>query len=126
VAGPAAYRDEAPPGLRALIYLRVTQSFFDEPSANMPAVIHAIKGAFDDLGGRFGVRVLGTFDDDELMVGTPPAPLPTACILIEVPSLEAAAAICNIARVTEVGGARLWKYLRVEARIGRALFFGNS
>jgi hypothetical protein len=70
--------------------------------------------------------VLGTFDDDELMVGTPPAPLPTACILIEVPSLEAAAAICNIARVTEVGGARLWKYLRVEARIGRALFFGNS
>jgi hypothetical protein len=126
VAQSAAYRDEAPPGLRALVCLRVTQSFFDEPSANVPPVVAAIKDAFDDLGRRFGVRVIGTFDDDELMVGAPPGPLPTAYILLETPSLEAVTDICNIARVTEIGGARLWKYLRVEARVGRALFFGNN
>jgi hypothetical protein len=34
--------------------------------------------------------------------------------------------VCNIVRETEAAGARLWKYLRVEARVGRPLFFANG
>jgi hypothetical protein len=36
------------------------------------------------------------------------------------------AAVCNLLRATEVEGARLWKYLKVEARLGRPLFFGEA
>lgn len=32
----------------------------------MPAIVEA----FADLKGRFGIEVLGTMDDDELMVGS--------------------------------------------------------
>ena len=42
------------------------------------------------------------------------------------PSLEAVAAVCNIVRESEVAGFRLWRYLRIEARVGRPLFFGNA
>jgi hypothetical protein len=34
--------------------------------------------------------------------------------------------VCNIVREAEVGGHRLWRYLKIEARVGRRLFFGNE
>jgi hypothetical protein len=34
--------------------------------------------------------------------------------------------VCNLVREGEVAGARLWKYLKIEARVGRPLFFGND
>jgi hypothetical protein len=89
-------------------------------------VIQAFKEAFDDLSGRFGVIVLGTMDDDESMVG-PSASWPWTCyILADVPGLAAVKAVTNVLRAWEVGEERLWKYARVEARVGRQLFFGNS
>jgi hypothetical protein len=122
----ASYREKQQQDLRVLFCFGVAQSFFEEDAARVPELAGAIAKAFEDLSGRFGVRVLGTMDDDELMVGPSVAWPWTAYILADAPSLDAVTAVCNILREVEVGGAKLWKYLRVEARIGRPLFFGNA
>ena len=122
----ASYREKRQQDLRVLFCFGVSQSFFDEDPANVPELAGAIQEAFSDLGGRFGIRVLGTMDDDELMVG-PSIVWPwTAYVLADAPSLEAVAAVCNILRESEAAGSRLWRYLRVEARVGRPLFFANE
>ncbi len=122
----ADYRERDTDALRVLFCIGVSQSFFDEAADRLPDLIPAIKTAFDDLRGRFGVEVLGTLDDDELMVGASSAWPWTAYILADVPDLAAVRAVCNIVRETRVGKARLWRYLRIEARVGRRLFFGND
>jgi len=125
-AAAPSYRAKEGKNLRVLFCIGVSQSFFDEPSARVAEIVPAITKAFEDLSGRFGIRVLGTMDDDELMVG-PSADYPwTAYILADAPSLESVTALCNLVRETPVGKHRLWRYLRIEARIGRPLFFGNS
>ena len=111
--------------MRALFCIGVAQAFFDEKPEVLPALVPAITGAFDDLAGRFGVTVLGTFDDDRVMVGQSSGWPWTAYILADAPHLDAVIGICNILRETEVGDYRLWRYLRIEARVGRELFFGN-
>ena len=123
---PASYRDVRAEALRVLFCIGVTQSFFDEDPARVPPIVEGITQAFSDLGARFGVKVLGTIDDDELMVGSSASWPWTAYILADAPSLEAVAAVCNLVRESEVGGFRLWRYLRIEARVGRPLFFGNA
>ena len=120
------YREREANALRVLFCFGVTQSFFDAEPASVPGIAKAITEAFADLGGRFGVRVLGTMDDDELMVGASAAWPWTAYVLADVPDLETVAKVTNVLREAEVDGARLWKYLRVEARVGRPLFFGND
>jgi hypothetical protein len=122
----ASYRQKQEKSLRVLFCFGVSQSFFEEDSARVPELAGAIATAFEDLAGRFGLQVLGTMDDDELMVGPSPVWPWTAYILADAPSLEAVTAVCNILRETEVGADRLWKYMRVEARVGRPLFFGNE
>ncbi|MBA2383780.1 MAG: hypothetical protein H0V68_03845 [Actinobacteria bacterium] len=123
----AGYREQQQQqDLRVLFCFGVSQTFFEEDAARVPELAGAIAKAFEDLSGRFGLRVLGTLDDDELMVG-PSAGWPwTAYILADAPSIEAITAVCNILRETEIRGGKLWKYMRVEARVGRQLFFGNS
>ena len=121
-----SYREKQSRDLRVLFCFGVTQSFFDEEPARVPEIAGAITAAFDDLEGRFGVRVLGTMDDDELMVGSSTTWPWTAYILADAPSLDAVTSVCNLVRESEVAGARLWKYLRIEARVGRRLFFGND
>ena len=120
------YREKDAEALRVLFCFGVTQSFFEADPASVPAVTTSITEAFADLGGRFGVRVLGTMDDDELMVGASVAWPWTAYVLADVPDLETVTKVTNLLRETEVEGARLWKYLRVEARVGRPLFFANE
>ena len=120
------YREKDAEALRVLFCFGVTQSFFEADPASVPAVTTAITEAFADLGGRFGVRVLGTMDDDELMVGASVAWPWTAYVLADVPDLETVTKVANLLRETEVEGARLWKYLRLEARVGRPLFFANE
>ncbi len=122
----ASYRNVRGEGFRVLFCIGVTQSFFDEEPARVPSIVEGITRAFSDLGGRFGLEVLGTLDDDELMVGSSATWPWTAYILADAPSLEAVAAVCNLVRESEVEGFRLWRYLRVEARVGRPLFFGNA
>ncbi len=120
------YREKEASALRVLFCFGVTQSFFDADPASVPAIAKTITDAFADLGGRFGIRVLGTMDDDELQVGASIVWPWTAYVLADVPDIETVTKVTNLLRETEVDGSRLWKYMRVEARIGRPLFFGNE
>jgi hypothetical protein len=120
----APYRERTT-GIRALFAFGLTQDFFAEERSRIPAVMEALIRGFADLEERFSVRVLGTLDDDEAMVGAT-ATWPWTCyILAEVPDHRSVAAVCNLLREIEVGDARLWKYLKVEARVGRPLFFAE-
>jgi hypothetical protein len=124
VSEVAPYR-ESTTGIRALFAFGLTQDFFAEKRERIPPIMDALKREFADLEQRFGLRVLGTLDDDERMVGAT-ATWPWTCyILAEAPDQEAVAAVCNLLREVEIGDARLWKYLKVEARVGRPLFFGE-
>ncbi|GAB3480984.1 hypothetical protein [Amycolatopsis cihanbeyliensis] len=120
------YRDTGRGALRVLFCIGVRDAFFAAEAQERKAVFTAINEAFADLHGRFGVRVLGTMDDDELVVGPADGYPWTAYILADVPDYELVTRVCDIVRSTEVGTAKLWKYLKIEARIGRPLFFGNE
>jgi hypothetical protein len=121
-----SYREKESTALRVLFCFGVTQSFFEEEAGRVGEIAGGITKAFEDLGGRFGLTVLGTMDDDELMVGSSETWPWTCYILADAPDLEAVTKVCNILREAEAGGHRLWRYLKVEARVGRPLFFGNS
>ncbi|OJU83703.1 MAG: hypothetical protein BGO11_10330 [Solirubrobacterales bacterium 70-9] len=111
---------------RVLFCIGVLQPNFDAPADVLKELVAVLEREFADLRGRFGVEVLGTFDDDMIMVGPSTAFPWTSYILADVPDLEAAISICGLLREVEIGEHRLWRYLRIEARIGRALFFGNE
>ena len=121
-----SYRERESEKLRVLFCIGVSQTFFEEEAGRLPELIPAIQEAFSDLRGRFDVEVLGTIDDDELMVGPSPSWPWTAYILADAPSLDAVVAVCNIVRETAIPPHRLWRYMRIEARVGRKLFFGND
>lgn len=108
--------------IRVLFCTAVLQNFFDLPSKDIPLVLNASGQLFKAIRETPGVTVLGTLDDDETMVGTSPNGWPwTFYILADVPNRETAVAICNLFRTLEIGEFHLWKYLRVEARLGREL-----
>jgi hypothetical protein len=119
----APYRESK--GMRVLFAFGLTQDFFTEDRSRIPAIMESLKREFGDLEGRFGVRVLATLDDDETMVGATGTWPWTCYVLAEAPDRDAVAAVCNLLREVEVGDARLWKYLKVEARVGRPLFFAE-
>jgi hypothetical protein len=125
-AEPPAYRQSTEEGVRVLFAFGVTPAFFELEGDRILPIVDILKDTFRDLEGRFGVEVLGTMDDDETMVG-PSLTWPWTCyILARAPDWQAARSVCNLLRETKVGDDRLWKFLRVEARIGRPLFFGES
>ena len=68
-----------------------------------------------------GIKVLGTMDDDRLMVGKSDDAPWTFYIMADVADLDTVVAACNLFRTTMVGEHRLWKYGKIEARVGRAL-----
>lgn len=114
--------------VRVLFCIGILPAFFSADADERQAQHGVVQRAFEDLRGRFGVEVIGTFDDDRLMVGSS-AQWPWTCyVLADVPDLDAAVAVCNIIRETPVGdtGHRLWRYMRIEARVGRQLFFANE
>jgi hypothetical protein len=122
----ADYRTKTNEGLRVLFCIGVQQTFFDEEARLLPEIIPAIQEAFNDLRGRFGIAVIGTLDDDQLLVGNAAHWPWTAYILADAPDLDAVVAVCNLVRDTPIGSHRLWRYLRIEARVGRELFFANA
>ncbi len=118
--------NESTEPVRALICIGVRDAFFAADAAERKLVFEATKAAFADLTGRFGVSIIGTFDDDTLQVGPSNAAPWTAYILMDTPGYDAVRAICNIIRETPVGEHQMWHYYKVEARLGRSLFFGNE
>ncbi len=109
--------------LRVLFCIGVNQNFMDGTAQDMKDVWVAFMVMMRGIRDLPGVRVLGNLDDDRTMVG-PSIQFPwTTYVLADVPDYDTVAAACNLFRVTPVGdGAHhLWKYMRVEARIGREL-----
>src|SRR3954447_7866929 len=119
----APYRENKT--LRVLFAFGLTQDFFAEERRRIPAIMETLKTGFADLDERFGVRVLGTLDDDETMIGATPTWPWTCYVLAEARDREAVAAVCSLLRELQADGVPLWKYLKVEARLGRPLFFAE-
>jgi hypothetical protein len=114
--------DTPPKKLRVLLCGAVLQNFFDLPSAEIGKVWQATGDMLKAIRDLPGVTILGTLDDDETMVGTSPTGWPwTFYILADMPDRDSVKAACNLFRTTAIGDYRLWKYMRVEARIGREL-----
>ena len=109
--------------LRTLFCIGVNQNFFDATQAEAKDVWVAFSAMMNGIANLPGVKVLGNLDDDQIMVG-PSLNWPwTTYVLADVPDYETVTAACNLFRVTPVGDGtyKLWKYMRVEARIGREL-----
>ena len=113
---------EQPKPIRTLFCIAVLQSFFDLPSSEIGTVWRAFGQMMGEINNMDGVTVLGMLDDDETMVGTSPDGFPwTVYIMADMPDRDSVVAACNLFRTIEVGEYRLWKYCRVEARMGRQL-----
>lgn len=110
--------------LRTLLCIAVQQNFFDLPLDQIGMVWKGFSTFMGTVAATEGVTVLGTIDDDETMVGTSPTGFPWTCyMLCDFPDRDAVKAACNLFRTIEVGeeNHRLWRYMRIEARMGRAL-----
>ena len=107
--------------LRVLFCIGVTQNFFDLPPEEIGAVWQGYGAMLRDMSKLPGMTILGTMDDDRLMVGTSPGWPWTAYVLAEAPDLDTVVAACNLFRTTPVGDYKLWRYGRIEARVGREL-----
>ncbi|PZP61584.1 hypothetical protein [Pseudoxanthomonas winnipegensis] len=114
--------DATPYPIRALLCIAVTQNFFDLPGSEIGTVWKAVGEMLKGVNTMPGLRLLGTMDDDETMVGTSPSGWPWTCyLLVEAADRQAVVNACNLFRTIQIGEYRLWKYLRVEARLGREL-----
>src|SRR3954469_5850642 len=120
--------DQPPPDaaeLRALFCIGVLPDFYSQPAACFDRLMAPFFTAFDRLGDRFGVRVLGTLDDVQLAVG-PTFGWPWTCyILATAPGLDAIRGVTQQLMDIEVDGDRLWRYAKLEVRIGPPLDFGT-
>lgn len=111
------------PPLRTLFCIGINQNFFDataqESKDVWAATVHMLQG----IARLPGVTVLGNLDDDRGMVGPSDGWPWTTYVLADVPDIETVHAACNLFRTTPVGDGtyKLWKYAKVEARVGREL-----
>ena len=107
--------------LRVLFCCGVTQNFFDLPREQIGTVWQAygamLKSVESD-GRRQGARHHGR---RPLVVGQSDGAPWTFYIMADVRDFDTAAAVCNLYRTTPVGEYNLWRYGKIEARVGRAL-----
>lgn len=107
--------------LRTLFCYGNNQNFFDLPKADIGPVWIGVSTMLSNLKNMDGVDVIGTFDDDAHMVG-PSDGWPWTCyVLADVRDQETVREACNLLRTTMIGDHALWRYLKVEARMGREL-----
>lgn len=107
--------------LRVLFCIGVNQNFFDLPTGQGKAVWDGFLSMLTQLHELPGVNVLGTIDDDQHMVG-PSDSWPWTCyVLADVADQATVAEVCNLFRTVPVGEHGLWRYMKIEARLGRPL-----
>lgn len=111
------------PTLRVLFALGINQNFFDLPSDRIGEVWVAFSGFLTEMREMPGVDVLGDMDDDAHQVGPSEGWPWTAYVLADVVDQPTVRAVCNLLRTTGVGDGtyKLWKYAKIEARMGRPL-----
>jgi hypothetical protein len=107
--------------LRVLFCCGVTQNFFDLPREQIGTVWQAYGKMLAAIEAMDGVEVLGIMDDDRLTVGHADNSPWTFYIMADVRDFDTAVAVCNLYRTTPVGEYNLWRYGKIEARVGRAL-----
>jgi hypothetical protein len=107
--------------LRVLFCCGVSQNFFDLPRERIGEVWQAYGKMLNAIEAMENVRVLGVMDDDRLVVGNADGAPWTFYIMADVADFDTAAAVCNLYRTTPVGDYNLWRYGKIEARVGRAL-----
>jgi hypothetical protein len=108
--------------LRVLFCIGVNQNFFDATPAEAKQVWGAFGVMMKGMEETPGIRVIGNMDDDQLMVGPSTTAPWTTYVLADADTLENVAAVCNLFRTTPVGdSSKLWKYCKIEARVGREL-----
>ncbi|CAD6557598.1 hypothetical protein ACFQ3P_30015 [Paraburkholderia sabiae] len=107
--------------LRVLFCCGVTQNFFDLPREQIGEVWQAYGKMLAAVEAMENVRVLGVMDDDRLVVGQSDGAPWTFYIMADVADFDTAVAVCNLYRTTPVGEYNLWRYGKIEARVGRAL-----
>ncbi len=109
--------------IRTLFCIGINQNFFDATPEEAKDVWLAFGRMMNGIAALPGVTVLGNIDDDQSMVG-PSTGWPWTCyVLADVPDQATVHAACNLFRTTVVGAGpfKLWKYARIEARMGREL-----
>lgn len=111
--------------LRVLFCIGVNQNFFDATPAESKQVWGAFGVMMKGMEETPGIRVIGNMDDDQLMVGPSTTAPWTTYVLADADTLESVAAVCNLFRTTPVGESKLWKYCKIEARVGRELIIQN-
>lgn len=109
--------------LRTLFCIGINQNFFDAAVQETKDVWAAFVQMMQGIAQLPGVTVLGNLDDDRSMVGPSDGWPWTTYVLADVPDLETVHAACNLFRTIPVGDGtyKLWKYAKVEARVGREL-----
>ncbi|MGH8778518.1 hypothetical protein [Paraburkholderia sp.] len=107
--------------LRVLFCCAVSQNFFDLPRDRIGEVWQAYGTMLSSVESMENVRVLGVMDDDRLVVGQADSAPWTFYIMADVADFDTAVAVCNLYRTTPVGEYNLWRYGKIEARVGRAL-----
>ncbi|MDP9030301.1 MAG: hypothetical protein M3O11_07555, partial [Pseudomonadota bacterium] len=105
--------------LRVVFCIGITQNFFDLPTGEGLSVWKGFSQMMGDLGAMPGINVLGAMDDDRLMVGPSTTSPWTVYIMADVDCHQSVIDACNLFRTTPVGEYSLWRYAKVEARIGR-------
>jgi hypothetical protein len=112
--------------LRVLFCIGVLPDFYAQPAARFERLMEPFVRAFDRLGERFGISVLGTLDDVWLMTG-PSLTYPWTCyILAAAPSYDAVHEVTRQLMEIELDGDRLWRYAKIEARVGPPLDFATG
>ena len=111
--------------LRVLFCIGVNQNFFDATPAEAKQVWGAFGVMMKGMEETPGIRVIGNMDDDQLMVGPSTTAPWTTYVLADADTLESVAAVRNLFRTTPVGESKLWKYCKIEARVGRELIIQN-
>ena len=111
--------------LRVLFCFGINQNFFDLPTDGVTNadVWQATVALINGIKEMDGVEYIADIDDDSHVVG-PAGGWPwTFYVLADLDSQATVKAVCNLLRTIPVGesGHKLWKDLKVEARIGRSL-----
>ncbi|GEO84747.1 MULTISPECIES: hypothetical protein [Alphaproteobacteria] len=112
-----------PTPIRTLLCFAMQPAFFDLPFGQIGPVWKATQTLMASISKLEGVAIIGTLDDDQTQVGTSQTFPWTWYMLCDFPDRQAVIAACNLLRtiVVDEEDHRLWKYMRVEARMGRAL-----
>jgi hypothetical protein len=108
---------------RVLFCIGVNQNFMDATKDEMRDVWQAFSVMMKGISDLPDVKVLGIMDDDRIQVGPSVSAPWTAYIMADVPDIDSVIKGCDFFRSTPVGDGTysLWKYCKVEARIGREL-----